>query len=65
LFAQRKRTKRKGNRSLGPPLADFPALRKSAGSLKTRFAQTGQTPFTADFVLLGCVKWQKKHCRLM
>jgi hypothetical protein len=37
----------------------FPALLQSAGSLKTRFAQTGQTPFSADSLLLGCVKWQK------
>jgi hypothetical protein len=35
----------------------FPALLEPAGSLKTRFAQTGQTPFSADSPLLGCVKW--------
>jgi len=34
-----------------------PALLEPAGSLKTRFAQTGQTPFSADSLLLGCVKW--------
>jgi len=43
----------------------FPALHESAGSLKTRFAQTGQTPFSADSLLLGGVKWQKNTDDLM
>ena len=58
---QQRSGERKGSRSLGQPMADYPALLESAGSLKTRFAQTVQTPYSADSVLLGCVKWHKKH----
>jgi len=36
LLAQRKRTKRKGPRSLVPPMAGYPVLLEVAGSLKTR-----------------------------
>jgi hypothetical protein len=49
---------RKGSRSLGQPSADYPALLDSVGSLKTRYVQTVQTPFSTDSLLLGCVKWQ-------
>ena len=34
LLAQRKRTKRKGSRSLGPAMRDCPALLETTGSLK-------------------------------
>ena len=34
LLAQRKRTKRKGSRSLGPAIRDCPALLETTGSLK-------------------------------
>jgi hypothetical protein len=60
---QRKRTssvfygERKGSRSLGPPAAVYLALLELTGSLKTRYAQTGQTPVSAYSVVLGCVKW--------
>jgi hypothetical protein len=39
----------------------YPALLESAGSLKTRFAQTVQTSFSAYSLLLSCVKWQPKN----
>ena len=55
LLAQ-KRTK-KGSQSLGPALRDCPALLETTGSLKTRCAQTGQTPFSVVSVVLGGVKW--------
>jgi hypothetical protein len=58
LFAQ-KRTK-KGSQSLGPLLRGYPALLKTTGSLKTRFAQTGQTPVSVVSVVLGGVKWQRQ-----
>jgi hypothetical protein len=50
---QQRSGERKDSRSLGPTKRDFPALLESAGSLKTRFAQTVQTPISADSVLLG------------
>jgi hypothetical protein len=57
---QQRSGERKDSRSLGPTKRDFPALLKSAGSLKTREvyaplrgAQTVQTPISADSVLLG------------
>jgi hypothetical protein len=61
LFAQRKRTKRKGNRSLGPASWNFPAFLEKTGSLKTRFAQTVQTPDSAFSAVLGYVKWSNRN----
>ncbi|KPK00279.1 MAG: hypothetical protein AMJ60_01890 [Desulfobacterales bacterium SG8_35] len=57
LLAQ-KRIK-KGSQSLGFALRNFPPLLETTGSLKTRYAQTGQTPVSVVSVVLGCVKWQK------
>jgi hypothetical protein len=45
--------KEKAPVSLGP--SDYLVLLKSAGSLKTRFAQTVQTPISAAFAVLSCV----------
>ena len=66
LLAQRKRNssvlygERKGSRSLDPAMRDYPALLETTGSLKTRYAQTGQTPVSVVSVVLGCVKWHFK-----
>ena len=49
LLAQRKRTKRKGTQSLGPALRNCPALLETAGSLKTRYAQTGSNSYSDRF----------------
>ena len=63
LLSQRKRTKRKGNLSLGPALRDYLALLETIGSLKLaefmprRGAQTGQTPVSIVSVVLSSVKW--------
>jgi len=51
---QRKRPKRKGTSHLSAN-GGFPVLLESAGSLKTRFAQTVQTPFSAVSAVLGCM----------
>ena len=53
LFAQRKEPKENTPVSLGPS-GTLRAL-KSAGSLKTRWARTVQTPYTADFRVLSYV----------
>jgi len=42
---QQRSGERKGSSSLGPALRDYPVLLETTGSLKTRFAQTIQTPF--------------------
>ncbi len=42
--------------SLGP--SDFLALLEAAGSLKTRFAQTVQTPLSAPSVVLSQCQWE-------
>jgi hypothetical protein len=60
LFVQRKRTKRKASLSLDPALRDSPALLEMTGSLKTRYAQTGQTPVSVISLVLGYVKWLLK-----
>ncbi len=60
-----KEPKRKGSRSLGPALRDYPALLELAGRCGTRIvytplrgAQTVLALNSANSVLLGCVKWQ-------
>jgi hypothetical protein len=58
LLAQRKRTKRKGTSHLFA-FGEFPVLLEPAGSLKTRFAQTVQTPFSAVSAVLGCMTMEK------
>jgi len=68
LLAQRKRTKRKGSQSFGPPGADFPALLETTGSLKTRplwRTQTGSNSFSVFSVVLGGMKWQKQKTYLI
>ena len=49
----KKRTKERAPRPLVPPLAGDPALLKADGSLKTRCAQTAQTPFSSASAMLG------------
>jgi len=58
LLAQ-KRTK-KGSHSLGFALRNSPALLETTGSLKTRYAQTDQTPVSVISAVLGGVKCQYK-----
>jgi hypothetical protein len=61
LHAQRKRTKRKGSRSLGPAVPDFPSLIVSFGARQN----SGYRPQTVperhpnEPANLGGVKWQK------
>jgi len=58
LFAQRKRTKRKGSRSLGRPLADFPRCSQKTGDIGKSF-HSAESLFRSLLVLLGCVKRQE------
>ena len=62
---QRKRTKRKGSRSLGPSLRDLPVLLKMTGRCETRPAagapQTVLAHFPVISALLGGVKWQRLY----
>jgi hypothetical protein len=60
LLAQRKRTKRKGSRSLVPLAVEYPAFLETTGSLETRFTQTCQTPISVVSLVLGGVKWRLK-----
>jgi hypothetical protein len=46
-----KRSK-KGSRSLGSTAFNLPVFHKTTGSLKTRSAQTVQTPFSVVFAVL-------------
>ncbi|MBU1138589.1 MAG: hypothetical protein KKA76_06405, partial [Proteobacteria bacterium] len=49
--------KERASVSLGP--SDFLALLEVAGSLKTRFAQTVQTPKSAPSVVLSQCQWDE------
>jgi hypothetical protein len=66
LLAQRKRTKRKGSRSLGPAVQGYPALLKITGRCKTRGVYAPQgcsnscSAIPVIFPLLGCVTWRKE-----
>jgi hypothetical protein len=51
----KKTNQKKGHQSFAPLSAGFPVLLDPAGSLKTRFAQTVQTPFSAVSAVLGCM----------
>jgi hypothetical protein len=56
FFACPKKTnQKKGHQSFAPLSAGYPVLLDPAGSLKTRFAQTVQTPFSAVSAVLGCM----------
>jgi hypothetical protein len=60
FFACPKKTnQKKGHQSFAPLSAEFPVLLEPAGSLKTRFAQTVQTPFSAVSAVLGCMTMEK------
>jgi len=56
---------RKCSRSLGLLTADFPTLLEFAGSLKTRLRSDSSNSFSANPVLLGGVKWQKRKSHLI
>jgi hypothetical protein len=51
--------RKKRHQSFAPLSAWFPVLLKTAGSLKTRFAQTVQTPNSAVSAVLGCMTMEE------
>jgi len=61
----KKRTKEKTANHLVRLKADCPVFLEMTGSLKTRCAQTSQTPVSVISVVLGGVKWQKHEKRLL
>ena len=59
LYLHKETNQRNCSRSLGSTASNSPVFLEKPGSLKTRFAQTVQTPFSVFSTVLGGVKWQK------